>query len=347
MAVLRSLDNPIITPEDVNPLLPDSEVIGAFNPGVTKYQGEIILLLRVAERPVTEHPDIEATFIYDAENKKLKTKGFNKANKRIDFTDPRMRIAPDGKFLTSLSYLRIAKSRDGINFEIEDEPALFPDNMYESFGIEDPRITKIDDTYYIDYVGVCDKGISTCLAKTKDFESFQKLGVIFCPENKDVAIFPEKINGTYFALHRPVTPLFDKYHIWIAESKDLINWGNHRYFMGFEEGMWDCNRGGAGAVPFKTEKGWLEIYHGVDERDRYCLGGVLTDADQPWKILKRSKKPIMEPETDYEIKGFFGNVVFTSGLLNEKEVLKLYYGVSDNSVAYAELPMSDIYDTFD
>lgn len=347
MAIFRSPQNPIITPHDVKPFMEDSEVVGAFNNGVAVYDDEVILLLRVAERPVSEHPDVEMTVVYDPERDRIATKEFHKDDRRIDFKDSRMRITPWGKYLTSLSHFRVARSKDGINFEIEDRPALFPCTFFESFGIEDPRITQIGDVYYIDYVGVCEYGVTTCLASTKDFVNFQRHGVIFCPENKDVVIFPEKINGKYYALHRPVTPLFEKYHMWMAESENLINWGNHRYFMGFKEGMWDCSRGGAGAVPFKTDEGWMEIYHGVDADNRYSLGAVLMDHEQPWKIKARSVRPLLQPETEYEKNGFFGNVVFTCGVLNDKDTLKVYYGVSDDSVAYAEMPMTDVFDTFE
>jgi predicted GH43/DUF377 family glycosyl hydrolase len=234
---------------------------------------------------------------------------------------------------------------DGIKFEIEQGPAIAAANDYESFGIEDPRISLIDGTYYITYVAVCPGGVTTALASTKDFESFNRHGIIFCPENKDVTIFPERIDGKYYALHRPVSPLFKKHDIWIAQSPDLICWGNHRCLMGPQVGLWDGAKIGTGAVPFKIDAGWLEIYHGVDVNNRYCLGAVLTDTHKPWKILARSQKPIFEPQTDYECDGFFGNVVFTCGLLCEDERLKIYYGAADTVVCYAELTVREVLDS--
>jgi len=184
--------------------------------------------------------------------------------------------------------------------------------------------------------------VTTCLISTKDFNSFQRHGVIFCPDNKDVALFPEKVDGGYYALHRPVSPLFKKQEIWLAESPDLSCWGNHRYLMGPRDNLWDEVKIGASAVPFKINQGWLEIYHGADRNNRYCLGAVLTDAKRPWKIIARSVKPILEPQADYEIEGFFGNVVFSCGLLYEKNKLRIYYGVADTSIVYAELPLQDV-----
>jgi predicted GH43/DUF377 family glycosyl hydrolase len=230
---------------------------------------------------------------------------------------------------------------DGINFEIEDTAAIGPANDYESFGIEDPRVSLIDGTYYISYVGVSPFGVTSCLASTKDFKSFERHGVIFCPENKDVVLFPERIKGKYYALHRPVSPLFKTRDIWIAESPDLFCWGNHRYLMEPGAGRWDEAKIGASAVPLKIDAGWLEIYHGVDRNNRYCLGAALLDVKQPWKVIARTDKPILEPQSDYEIEGFFGNVVFTCGLLHEDNKLKIYYGVADTAICYAELSLEE------
>jgi predicted GH43/DUF377 family glycosyl hydrolase len=112
--------------------------------------------------------------------------------------------------------------------------------------------------------------------------------------------------------------------------------------MGPRPGHWDELKIGASAVPFMINQGWLEIYHGVDKENRYCLGAVLLDSKKPWKVLKRSKKPIFEPETDYECDGFFGNVVFSCGLLYEEDKLKIYYGAADTVICYVELQLEEI-----
>ena len=237
--------------------------------------------------------------------------------------------------------MRLARSTNGINFDIEETPSIQPANKYETFGLEDPRITLIDDTYYISYVSVCPIGVTTSLISTRDFKSFYRHGVIFCPDNKDVVIFPETIEGKYYSLHRPVSNLFMKQHIWISESTDLICWGNHRNLMGPRCGYWDEVKLGAGAVPFRVEQGWLEIYHGVDLNNVYSLGALLLDSREPWKIIARSEKPILEPQADYECKGFFGNVVFSCGLLCEDNKLKIYYGAADTSICYAELSLAE------
>ena len=342
MSVFRSPDNPIIEPKDVKPSRDDFEVIGVFNAGVARFGDEIILLLRVAERPISKHQDVVLTAIYDVAVGDIAIKEFSKSDPANDFSDPRLIITPSGTYLTSISHLKLARSKDGINFEIEQIPAIAPANDFETFGIEDPRISFINGTYYVNYVAVCPLGVTTCLASTKDFHTFDRRGVIFCPENKDVAIFPERIDGKYYALHRPTSPLFGRNEVWLAESHDLVCWGNHRHLMGLRQDYWDEKKIGASAVPFKIEQGWIEIYHGADRDNRYCLGAVLLDSHEPWKVIARSEKPILEPQADYEIEGFFGNVVFSCGLLYEDGKLRIYYGVADTAICYAELSLEDV-----
>ncbi|MBL7106330.1 MAG: glycoside hydrolase family 130 protein [Phycisphaerae bacterium] len=342
MAVLRAAENPIITPANIKPSRPDFEVIGAFNPAAVAYKDDVVLLVRVAERPFSADRDIEMTAIYDPQKDDIVIKEFSRLDPSIDFSDPRMTITPEGKFLTSLSHFRLATSCDGVNFTIGEKPVFRPANFYESFGVEDPRITKIGDTYYITYVAVSPVGVNTCLASTQDFEVFKRHGVIFCPDNKDVTLFPEKINGRYYAVSRPVTPLFEKYEMWIAESPDLLCWGNHKHLLSPSESDFDNARIGAGAPPIKIEQGWLEIYHGVDSSNRYCLGAILLDRDDPSNVIARTKEPVLSPQRDYETQGFFGNVVFSCGLVVKNESLVVYYGVADTSTACAEIPLCDI-----
>jgi predicted GH43/DUF377 family glycosyl hydrolase len=339
--VFRAPDNPIIKPEDLKPSREDFEIIGVFNAGVTRLKDEVILLLRVAERPINQNPDIVQTAIFDVNKGQLVIKEFSKGDPKIDFSDPRLIITPQGTYLTSISHLRLARSKDGIKFDFDNIPSIEPENDYETFGLEDPRISFIDSRYYIHYVGVGRFGVTTCLISTKDFKTFERHGVIFCPDNKDVVIFPERVEGKYFALHRPVSPLFGKQEIWISESPDLCCWGNHRYLMGPRSGYWDEIKIGASAVPFRIDQGWLEVYHGVDKNNRYCHGAILLDSQQPWKVISRTECPIFEPEADYEVNGFFGNVVFSCGLLYEDNKLKIYYGAADTVICYAELSLEE------
>jgi len=186
--------------------------------------------------------------------------------------------------------------------------------MLESFGIEDPRITRIGDTYWINYTAVSPLGIATALASTADFRSFTRHGIIFSPNNRDVTIFPEKIGGRYVALHRPMPEGIGEPAMWSASSPDMVAWGNHQFVASARPGSWDDAKIGGGAVPFRVKDGWLAVYHGVRKSPtEYALGALLLDANDPSRVIARSREPILGPQLPYEREGFFGGVVFTSG----------------------------------
>ncbi len=130
--------------------------------------------------------------------------------------------------------------------------------------------------------------------------------------------------------------------MWIARSRDLEYWGKHECLAGPRKGKWDSARIGAGASPIKTEKGWLEIYHGANEDNTYCLGAMLLDLDDPTRVIARSEDPIMVPTTDYEKYGFFGKVVFTNGHLVDGDTVTVYYGASDEVICGAEFSIKGI-----
>ena len=245
-------------------------------------------------------------------------------------------------YLTSISHLRVARSTDGRNFTVDTEPALYPREINECLGIEDPRITQIDDTYYAVYKAVSPDGIVLRMSSTKDFVSWEKHGVIFCPENMDAAIFPSKVRGRYAALHRPVPSFLGKPRMWLAYSDDLENWGDHRLITGTRHNTWECCRTGGGAVPFLTDRGWLEIYHAVSDTGKYCLGAMLLDSDYPDRVLAKSRTPILEPETPYEVDGFMPNVVFTCGAIVNDGIVTIYYGASDEVIAGVRISIDDI-----
>lgn len=351
MNIYRYEQNPLVTPADVKPHRPDFEVIGAFNAGIAEYNGEVIMLLRVAERPISPDPNVVLAPVYNVERNELDLFPIRKDDESYDLSDPRVIVrkenAPSFEYLTSLSYLRIARSKDGRHFTIDDNPFVYPSQSLETFGIEDPRITQIGDTYYIYFSAVSPVGIGESLVSTKDFVSVTHHGMIFGPDNKDVLIFPERVNGKYYALHRPTTKSCGRPEMWIAESDNLLYWGNHRHLIGLRDGMWDSGRLGGGAVPIKTDRGWLELYHGATKDHRYCMGAVLLDLNDPSKVIARSGKPIMEPEADYEQNGFFGGVVFSCGALVDGDRIRMYYGAADTSMACAELSLSEILDSLE
>ncbi|HET6453696.1 MAG TPA: glycoside hydrolase family 130 protein [Armatimonadota bacterium] len=344
MNIDRYPENPLVTPTDVPPSREDLEVVCVFNAGVARYKDEVILLMRVAERGTNDSSVVRVPVF---ESSGLCIREFDRSDPRNDFSDPRIIKTPEGILLTTISHLRIARSKDGRHFTVDPKPALFPNRESEAYGLEDPRITEIGGIYYIHYKSVSPLGICVSLAVTRDFEAFEKKGIIFGPENTDVCIFPEKVGGRYVALHRPVSGFAGSPNMWIAYSPDLLYWGDHRFLMGVNRASWDSERVGGGAVPVKTDRGWLEIYHAADFEGRYCLGAVLLDLDEPHKIIARGKEPIFVPEAEYETTGFVPNVVFTCGALVDGDSVSIYYGAADTVIAGADMSISEILETLD
>ncbi len=230
VTITRCKGNPLIAPEDIKPSREDFSVVCTFNAGVTRLGDETLMLVRTAEKPTQEEGWVTYP-VFNADTGDVEVHRLSKDDPDLDMADPRVIYYKDKAFLTSISHLRLARSADGLHFAADDHPAMKPQTLYEAFGIEDPRITFIDGKYYIDYVGVSHLGVSTCLATTEDFVSFERLGVMFYPSNRDVVIFPEKINGKYAAYHRPAPRDIGAPDIWLAYSSDLKKWDNHHVVM--------------------------------------------------------------------------------------------------------------------
>jgi predicted GH43/DUF377 family glycosyl hydrolase len=212
----------------------------------------------------------------------------------------------------------------------------------ETFGIEDCRVSRMEDVYYLTYTQVSENGVGVGLMHTTDWRTITREGMILPPHNKDCALFEEKIDNRYFCLHRPSGIALGGNFIWVASSPDLRHWGGHHCILRTREGWWDSARVGAGAAPIKTPEGWLEIYHGADHQNRYCLGAVLLDLNDPTRVLARSRDPLMAPEAIYELTGFFGNVVFTNGHLVNGDHITVYYGASDEVICGATFSIEHI-----
>ncbi len=215
-----------------------------------------------------------------------------------------------------------------------------------SRGPEDARVTFIDGRYYINYTIVSGDGWSTALSVTDDFRTHERLGVIFHPQNKDVSIFPEKVNGKYIALHRPNNDGFGKPSIWYSESPDLLHWGNHKCIVRPRQGVYESMKVGGGSAPLKTDKGWLCIYHAKGDNAKYSLFPMLLDLEEPWRVIARPERPIFEPEMPYETGGFFSNVVFTNGMLEKDGNIYMYYGSADETSCLAVASVNDLIVTF-
>ena len=256
--MIREPRKPIIIPEDVKPSRDFLKVDGVFNCGAAKLGDEYILLCRVAESCREQEEGYVNIPVYDerAERLKIERISLEEIRNRYDMSDSRMIYRKNAggikkiKYLTSISHLRLARSRDGIHFKMDEQPALPLQGRYERWGMEDPRITYMEEEgrYCITYTAVSDLGVMPALLITEDFEEYERIGAIFPPENKDVTIFPRKIGGLYYACHRPVPCEIGTPDIWISSSPDLLHWGEHRHLCGVSEEGWENGRIGSGAV---------------------------------------------------------------------------------------------------
>jgi predicted GH43/DUF377 family glycosyl hydrolase len=252
-----------------------------------------------------------------------------------------------------LSHLTVARSPDGVTgWRIDSAPTLLgkpATHPEEIWGIEDPRITFVDEEkrWIVAYTAYSRGGPLVSLATTDDFETFDRLGAIMPPEDKDAALFPVKFDGRWALIHRPI-PSFAAYgaHMWVSFSPDLIHWGDHRILLKAREGAWwDAQKIGISPPPLKTDHGWLILYHGVRNTASgsiYRLGLALLDLENPRRVLKRSREWVFGPVETYERFGDVADVVFPCGWTLADDEIRLYYGAADTSIGLATGRLSTI-----
>ncbi|MGC2618768.1 MAG: glycosidase [Acidobacteriaceae bacterium] len=244
-----------------------------------------------------------------------------------------------------LSHLTVARSANGLDGWRIDAKPTFPaaprEYPEEIWGIEDPRITWVPELeqYAIAYTSFARGGPGVSLALTRDFKSFERLGVIMSPEDKDAALLPRKIGGYWALIHRPMTTLGA--HMWISYSPDLRHWGRHKIMLEARRGgWWDANKIGLCSPPIETAKGWLTLYHGVRmtaSGSIYRMGLALFDLENPEVCLQRGDSWMFGPEAAYERGGDVKDVVFPCGQTvgADGDTIHLYYGAGDSCVALA------------
>ena len=344
----RFKENPLLSPADIQPSQEKLHIACLLNPGVFRFNNKIWLVVRVAERP--QQSEIVMSFPVLNEDGSTEIMEILLEDKDLIATDARVIRYKGNDYLTTLSHLRLLSSTDGIHFsEEKDYPPLFGKGRHETFGIEDCRVSQLGDTYYLTYTAVSANGVAVGLRTTTDWKNFSFKGLILPAHNKDCAIFEEKIDGLYYAFHRPSSVDLGGNYIWLMQSPDGLHWGNHSCIVKTRPGNWDSARVGAGASPIKTEKGWLAIYHGANSKHQYCLGAFLLDAASPSKVIARTTQPIMIPTEPYELTGFFGEVVFTNGhiLLDGGDTVRIYYGAADEFVCGADFSLKEIMSLLD
>ncbi len=245
--------------------------------------------------------------------------------------------------MRGFSHLTVARSPDGFsNWQINPEPTLLPDSELheEQWGIEDPRVVWLEEQgeYAVTYVSFSIGGPVVSIAMTRDFETFNRLGCILPPEDKDASLFPRLIKDRYVLIHRPI--IRGEAHIWISFSPDLKYWGEHTILIPVRPGWWDHHRVGLGPPPIETSEGWLVIYHGVRvtaSGSLYRVGMALLDLDDPRKIIHRSNNWVFGPEQSYEYIGDVPGVTFPTGVIVNPSTgdLRMYYGAADKTIAVA------------
>ncbi len=375
----------LVRPEDVPPLDPNHRVIGTLNPGSAIVDGQVRLLLRVIEaheknlayhrhfdddRPLPDHVYLPraGTQGINWDKKELGTEVMPNDSYSVKLPGLVEKVRP-----TVISHARYAALERDANTnhptlnEVGRE-GLIPGKGYEEYGIEDPRITALDEPlkvnderyrYLISYVACSGIwGIATSFAVSNDLKHFTRLpahepSTIFHPPQKDVVVFPEKIQGPhgddprYWALIRPgAAHRYISPSMFMVASDDLIHWGQPTPVVaGTTEG-----HVGAGASPVKTDAGWLVIYHGRLQRDdgpQYEGWAALLDKEAPWSSIHRASEPLLRP-FDTGDEDVIPDVAFPTGAhVLDDGTLEIYLGVNDAVTAVARSSLADVLSTLE
>lgn len=252
----------------------------------------------------------------------------------------------------------LAFSDDGIRWSPAERPWIEwqDDEIRRAY---DPRLTVIEGRVYLCFALDTAHGIRGGVAVTDDFERWEVLS-LSTPDNRNMVLFPERVNGRIARLERPF-PVYGRrgpepFDIWYSDSPDARDWGNARLVLGAESVSWCNAKIGPGAPPVKTERGWLTTFHVVNiDRDHelpawhkgwyktYTMGLMLLHADEPWRVTALCPEPVLVPAADYELEGFRGSVVFPGGMILEPDgEVKIYYGAADTVECLATAHVDDL-----
>ena len=327
ICVKKYANNPILEPKDIP--FPAAQV---YNAGITKFNGKYVMIFR------DDYGRYEEDFRRQAEIAKATGEPYR---------------CPQGTRIT----LGLAFSDDGINWDVQPKPCLEM-RTDEIYHIYDPRLTVIDGRCYLCFAADTKHGVRGGIAVTDDFEHFEIL-TMTTPDNRNMALFPEKIDGKFMRLERPF-PVYgrvgnEEFDIWCSKSPDCRYWGDHELLLGAENVPF-CNcKIGPAAPPLKTEKGWLTSFHAVESVEEelyawhpnwhkvYYAGLMLLDLQDPTKVIGISKEPLIVPEYEYETKGMRGSVVFPGGMiLEDSGEVKIYYGAADTVECLATADIADL-----
>ena len=242
-----------------------------------------------------------------------------------------------GEYINTLGY---AVSKDLKTWHRLEEPVLKNDVPQEKRGPEDPRIVKIDGTFYMTYTGFGDRfsgDYRICLATSKDLVNWERQAVVLDEENKNSAFFPQKFGDEYLLLHRRQPD------IWIASTKNMKDFYNHTKIMTtLPEHEWESVRIGIAGPPVDHPRGWLLFYHAVDSNNRYRLGVALLDKKNPRKVLARHKKPVIEPELEWEKEGYVPDVIFSCATIERESRYEVIYAGADKAIGAAYINKENV-----
>ena len=279
----------------------------------------------------TENPIIDRSFVKDANSI------FNSAVVRRDKEDDFAGVFRLDD-ITREQYLVTGFSKDGIHWKLNDE---------KIFRGYDPRLCEIDGKYYLSWVCHTDRGTSIGIAVTEDFITWDRKENAVLPVSRNGVLFPRKVNDEYMIFTRPCdkghTPYGD---IFLSHSPDLTYWGKHRFVIK-PENNWEMTKVGAGPTPIETDEGWLCFYHGVITSCNgftYSMGAMITDINEPWKVLHRADCYLLSPRETYEFVGDVPNVVFPCAALADGDTgrIAVYYGGADTVVGLAFTTVDEV-----
>ncbi|HAQ02314.1 TPA: hypothetical protein DEP30_00110 [Candidatus Nomurabacteria bacterium] len=265
------------------------------------------------------------------------------------------------------SIIGIGKSKDGVHFE-DREPFIKPEEKWEKYGCEDPRVTFFEGKYYIFYTALSSfpftaESIKVAVAISKDLKKVESRHLVTPFNAKAMTLFPERIDGkivVIFSFHTDQPPAkvcmakLDN----IEQLWDKTFWGKwieeiDTHTVDFRRNNYDHLE--IGATPIKTKKGWLLIYSHIqnyfpdpERLDRiFGIEALLLDLKDPTKIVGRTGGPILVPEENYEMAGYIDNVIFPTGALVDEDKLSIYYGAADTTVCMAHVSLHDLLKTMD
>ena len=252
----------------------------------------------------------------------------------------------------------LAFSQDGVHWTPEKKPWIEWKDKEVSRAY-DPSLTVIDGKVVICFAVDTAHGVRGGIATTEDFDKWE-VQSLSTPDNRNMVVFPEKINGKFCRLERPF-PVYsrgrDRFDLWFSDSPDLKYWGNTQLVLGVEDVPYANDKIGPAAPPVRTPKGWLTTFHAVHKDDSrgkngwedtwkkvYFAGIMLLDLDEPWKVIGMSSEPLISPELPYETdEGFRTHVIFPGGMiLEDSGEVKIYYGAADTVECLATADVNDL-----